>query len=337
MNISALEKQLIDMNEYEKKYSGTPEQPKHYTNMKLSQLVYSKTIQSPDIVPVDHFLKPEQNVAFSKHPRYIKFAEHRHSFIEMNYVYSGTCKQYIQGKEVILHEGDLCLLDTNVTHAIDSASTNDIVINILIRTSYFDYAMLQRLSGNDLLTNFFVNAIFQQKKESRYILFQNGQDSRLKELIQQALWEYMKPDFCSEEAINSYMTLIFTELLRIYNRSSNNDTEPLNKRAIISEILAFMEQNYQTITLEKVAEKFHFHPNHITRLLKNSLGKTFIQLSHQLKTKNACLLLENTDLPIEKIANHVGYTNITFFYKSFKNILGVTPAEYRKKQRKFQS
>jgi AraC family transcriptional regulator, melibiose operon regulatory protein len=319
------------MNDFEKKYSGNLEQPKIYTHMEQSELTFSQSVQSPSIVPVDYFFKPNQNVVFLKHPRYIRFSEHKHSFIEMNYVYSGTCKQFINGKEVILNEGDLCLLDTNVIHSIDSASENDIVINIMIRTSYFDSALIQRLSGNDLLTDFFVHAIYQQKKNSRYILFSRGENNRLRDLIMQALSEYDHPQLCSSEAINSYMLLLFTELLRIYNSSSKMDEEPILKKAIISDILSFMEHNYQNITLEKTAEKFHFHPNHLTRLLKTNLGKTFIQLSHQLKIKNACTLLENTYLTIDQIANKVGYTNITFFYKSFKKIHGVTPAEYRKK------
>lgn len=172
---------------------------------------------------------------------------------------------------------------------------------------------------------------FTNKKDSRYIIFPKGQNNRLREFIIQALGEYFQPQLCSNEAINSYMILIFTELLRIYNSYSKNKEEPTFKKAIISEILSFMEQNYQAMTLEQTAEKFHFHPNHLTRLLKTNLGKTFIELSHQLKIKNACTLLENTDLNIDQIANKVGYTNITFFYKSFKKIHGVTPAEYRNK------
>ncbi|WP_462409527.1 AraC family transcriptional regulator [Neobacillus sp. Marseille-QA0830] len=331
MDTAIIEKQLMEMNNFEKKYSGTPEHPRHFSHLQESELTYLQNYQSLDIVPVDYFFKPGENVVFLKHPRFIKFTEHRHSFIEMNYVYSGTCTQHINGKEVILKEGDLCLLDTNVTHGIESASENDIIINIMIRTGYFDSALLQRLSGNDLLTDFFVNAIYQQKQDSRYIIFPKGPNNRLKDMITQALSEFLNPQLCSNEAINSYMLLIFTELLRIYNHTSKSKQEPTFKKAVISDILYFMEQNYQTITLEKTAEKFHFHPNHLTRLLKTNLGKTFIELSHQLKVKNACILLENTDLTIDQIANKVGYTNITFFYKSFKKIHGVTPAEYRKK------
>lgn len=332
MDISILEKQLREMNDYEKKYSGTPEQPKHYSHLEQSELIFSQDLQTPNTVPVDYFFKPDQNVVFLKHPRYVKFTEHRHSFIEMNYVYSGTCTQYINGKEVTLNEGDLCLLDTNVTHVIDSASENDIIINIMIRTSYFDSALLQRLSGNDLLTDFFVNSIYQQKKNSRYILFSRGQNNRLKDLMGQALWEYNQPQLCSVEAINSYMLLIFTELLRMYHSSPKTE-EPSLKKAVVSDILAYMEKNYQSITLEQTAEKFHFHPNHLTRVLKNNLGKTFIELSHQLKIKNACTLLENTDLTIDLIANKIGYSNIAFFYKAFKRIHGVTPAAYRKRNK----
>jgi AraC family transcriptional regulator, melibiose operon regulatory protein len=331
MHTSIIEKQLREMSDYEKRYSGTVKKPRHYSHIEDSELTFSQGIQAPNIVPVDYFFKPDQNVVFLKHPRFIEFTDHRHSFIEMNYVYSGTCRQNINGKEVILKEGDLCLLDTNVTHGIESASADDIIINIMIRTSYFDSALIQRLSGNDLLTDFFVHAIYQQKKDSRYIIFPKGQNNRLREIIIQALGEYFHPQLCSNEAINSYTLLIFTELLRIYNSFSKNKEVPTFKKAIISDILRFMEQNYQTMTLEKTAETFHFHPNHLTRLLKTNLGKTFIELSHQLKIKNACTLLENTDLTVDQIANKVGYSNITFFYKSFKKIYGVTSAGYRKK------
>ena len=335
MEMAILDKQLREMNEFEKEFSGTAEKPNIYTNLENSVLTYSQDTQSPYTVPVQFpFFKHDQNVAFFKHPRFIKFSEHRHSFIEMNYVYAGTCRQTINGKELLLKEGDLCLLDTNVTHAIDSASENDIIINILIRTNHFDSALLQRLTGNDLLTDFFVNAIYQQKKDSRFILFSGDSNNNLKDLITQAIWEYFHPQLCSGEAINSYMLLIFTELLRIYHRA-NNKEEPVLKRTVLFDILIFMEQNYKTITLEKTAEKFNYHPNYLTRILKNTFGKTFIELSHQLKIKNACTLLENTDLTIEQIANQIGYSNVAFFYKSFKRIQGATPTEYRKKHEGF--
>ena len=330
MNTTLLEKQLMEMSSFEKRYSGSSGNPAFFSNIVDSELSLLQENEGPDVVPTEYFFNPDQNVVFLKHPRFIKFTSHRHSFIEMNYVYSGTCKQMIDGKEVILQEGDLCLLDTNVIHAIDQAGENDIVINIMIRTSYFDSALLRRLSGNDLLTDFFVNTIYKHKEDSRYIIFSKHSTSKLRELILQALLEYTSPQLCSKEAINSYMLLIFTELLRIYHDSPSNIDQPSARNGVISDILDYMEKNYETLTLEKTANHFHFHPNHLTRLLKTNLNKTFIELSHQLKVKNACTMLENTDLTVDQIANKTGYTNVTFFYKTFKKYRGVTPAKYRK-------
>ena len=45
-------------------------------------------------------------------------------------------------------------------------------------------------------------------------------------------------------------------------------------------------------------------------------------------------MLENTDLTVDQIANKTGYTNITFFYKTFKKFHGVTPAKYRKENQR---
>ena len=67
MDTSFIEKQLLEMSDYEKKYSGTAENPRHYSNLEDSELTFSQGIIEPDIVPVDYFFKPEQNVVFLKH------------------------------------------------------------------------------------------------------------------------------------------------------------------------------------------------------------------------------------------------------------------------------
>jgi len=107
------------------------------------------------------------------------------------------------------------------------------------------------------------------------------------------------------------MLLLFTDLLRIYHDSPSKIDQPTFTKGVISEILDYMEKNYETIILEKTANYFHFHPNHLTRLLKQNLNKTFIELSHQLK--NACTMLENTDFTVDQIAHKTGYAKVSFF------------------------
>ena len=51
------------------------------------------------------------NLAFNKQTRFGMVPLHRHNYIEMNYVYSGTCVQEINGQTVEMHTGDVTILD----------------------------------------------------------------------------------------------------------------------------------------------------------------------------------------------------------------------------------
>ncbi|WP_261380578.1 helix-turn-helix domain-containing protein [Neobacillus bataviensis] len=47
----------------------------------------------------------------------------------------------------------------------------------------------------------------------------------------------------------------------------------------------------------------------------------------------AALFLSNTDLPIPEIAQEVGYSSVTFFYKKFKELFNETPHWYKEKHK----
>ncbi len=47
----------------------------------------------------------------------------------------------------------------------------------------------------------------------------------------------------------------------------------------------------------------------------------------------ACRLMETSNLSLEQIADSLGYTDVYFFHRQFKNVIGVTPARWRKARR----
>ncbi|HRM89934.1 MAG TPA: helix-turn-helix transcriptional regulator, partial [Thomasclavelia ramosa] len=56
---------------------------------------------------------------------------------------------------------------------------------------------------------------------------------------------------------------------------------------------------------------------------------TFKQLIQEERLKAAANLLKTTSLPIVEIMQEVGYENITYFYKIFKEKFKITPSIYR--------
>jgi Response regulator containing CheY-like receiver domain and AraC-type DNA-binding domain len=340
MKHSELDKLLRMMTseeDYILKSLNSPEK-RILSNKEIISLLYPflrwEEQEGTPVFSAELMLPPDKNISISKHYRFIPIPAHQHEFIELFYVYSGSCTQVINGKEIVLKQGEMCILDTNVIHSIEKTYENDIIINCLMRKDYFDTSLLSRLSTNDLISNFLVNAIYKSKDNNNFIIFHSGQSEKLHELVKNLVCEYFEPSICSKEIINCYIILIFSELLQIYQHQTS-ELKILGQTATtsnISSILEYIEKNYATLSLITTAEHFNFHPNYLSALLKKTTGKSFKEVIHEQKLKKACTLLRNTNLAVDLISLEVGYNNCSFFYKKFKDTYGVTPFEYRQKK-----
>ena len=276
---------------------------------------------------------PRDGIIFSCHPRFGKALEHQHNYIELVYVYSGDCRQRINGRDITMKKGEVCILDTNVLHSIEPPSENDIIINCIMSKKHLDDILIDRLSGNDLISSFFIRALYQSSNFNEYILFNSGESERLPKLMEDVLCEYFDKSLCSDEVINSYMIIIFSELLRIFEKQANSQNLGMEKdsKIKVTDIILYIQNNCKDATLTSVAEHFHFHPNYLSSALKKYTGYNFTFILQEAKIKKASFLLKNSVLSVIEIASTVGYENTNFFYKIFKKYYGCNPTEYRKK------
>jgi len=83
------------------------------------------------------------------------------------------------------------------------------------------------------------------------------------------------------------------------------------------------------ISLDEVAEHLYMNPSYFSRLFKKETGETFIEYVNKMKVHRAKELLDQTNLPVAKICEALGYDNHSYFIKMFKTVAGVTPQEYR--------
>jgi AraC-type DNA-binding domain-containing proteins len=270
-------------------------------------------------------------IVFVCHPRFAETAEHHHNYIELIYVYSGEFHQTVNGHNIIMKKGEVCILDTNVLHSIEPTSEDDIIINCIMSKKHLDDILLNRLSENDLLSSFFIHSIYQSNDYNDYILFKSGDSEKLARLMGDVLCEYFGTSHYSNEVINSYMIIIFSELLKVFQRQSNYENYDLLKNTKITDIILYIQNNCKDATLASVAEHFHFHPNYLNSIIKKFQGNNFTFVLQDAKLKKASVLLKNSNLPVIEVARSIGYENTSFFYKIFKNRYGCKPTEYRKK------
>lgn len=232
---------------------------------------------------------PIENVQFLCYPRFDKMPKHHHSYIEMIYVYSGELHQTIKGSKITMRKGEACILDSNILHSIEAPSENDIAIICLMDKKYLDSILITRLSSNNLLSSFFIHAIYQSND---YILFKSSESKRLAEIMEFVLCEYFDKSLCSDEIIDSFMVIIFSELLRVFVNQTNSANYTLLEDKKNSDIILYIQNNCKYAPLASVAEHFHFHPNSLNSIIKKFKGSNFTSVLQEAKFKKASFLLK---------------------------------------------
>lgn len=84
------------------------------------------------------------------------------------------------------------------------------------------------------------------------------------------------------------------------------------------------------LTLKSLAQDLGFSPSYLSVLLKKELGVSFQEYMIQERMKMAKLLLLTTDLKIYEIANEVGFEDMNYFSYRFKQMVGISPRQFKK-------
>lgn len=88
------------------------------------------------------------------------------------------------------------------------------------------------------------------------------------------------------------------------------------------------------LSLQWIAAQLDKSPVYVGRVYKQHTLTAVIDVIHNVRLQKARELLEQTEQPISEIAEKLGYTSSSYFYRIFKKSFGVTPADYRKKNEK---
>ena len=328
MNLSSLDATLRALTPHEKLYK---EGKSYFPFDKMPAVT-----RNGRTVRIMNFSNTHPNVStgsnllsLKKQSRFQPCPVHIHDWIEVNYMYSGHCPQVINNTSYVLEKGQVVLIDSDTPHSTGSLGEDDIMVSLVINKHYLNSNFFNRLSQDSILSSFFINAINANTSHDTYILFHSERSRRLSMFFNELICEMHDPSINTSDMVNSLVTLILCELISVYEKDVEKQNLDMNRNSI-SPILRFIEGNYTTCTLESTAEFFNMNPNYLTTLLKQRTGHSYKELVQIQRLTRAAQMLRNTTFSVTEIANTVGYENISFFYKKFKEKYGCSPKEYRK-------
>jgi len=276
------------------------------------------------------FRDASQSLFMSFHRESGNSIKHYHDFFELIYVCKGSPIGVINGQEIHLQEGNLCIMNPNAVHYFKKyTKETDLILNIVLPTNLFQKSLFQVLFHDPLLNAFFIRYRVENVKQPSFLYLQSL-DKDTDHLIELLAKEYLDKKQYSQVIIESLLTLIFSFIIRCGTEHSRHGNTAM------AEIIDYIYMNYQTVSMNAVASQFNYHPKYLSALIHKQTGQTFRDLIVHIRLQNAINYLLYTDYSIEHIVAIIGYKDKSSFYSLFKKEYGMSPAEYRKQHGAFR-
>lgn len=110
------------------------------------------------------------------------------------------------------------------------------------------------------------------------------------------------------------------------------DLKNYKEQDTITDSIQFLKANIHTmLSINNMADHFHYSPSHFSALFKNKTGQSPMEYFIEMKIHYACQLLDQTSLRVKEIAAKVGYDDPYYFSRLFSKIMEVSPNKYRQK------
>lgn len=108
-----------------------------------------------------------------------------------------------------------------------------------------------------------------------------------------------------------------------------------DKSKYIMDAIAYVEENYANpdICVKDVADSLGISEGHLSFLFRKETDSTLMAYVTRCRMRAAMNLLKNYRNKVYEVAAQAGYHDITYFSKTFKKYVGVSPSEYQDRYR----
>lgn len=177
--------------------------------------------------------------------------------------------------------------------------------------------------------------VFNQMFYNHHYRFTKESQKKLRRLFQEMLEEYERNSPFSQFLLKGMLCRLFFIIYEEKLPDSNEDVIwPRAYDARIYNAMMYMDKHLsEVLSLTDIAEYVSLSAPYFSKLFKDVLGISFSEYLTNSRLRQAQILLGQTNLPIERVAEKVGFSNGNYFCNVFRKRYGVAPSEFRKSTR----
>ena len=105
-----------------------------------------------------------------------------------------------------------------------------------------------------------------------------------------------------------------------------------SRAEIVQRAKNYMEDHMlEKFSLQTMADALHTDGSYLLKIFHEETGHTLLWFHREIRIREACEMLENTDASVAEIASMLGFSTPALFSRVFAQMRGVSPRAYRKK------
>ena len=257
---------------------------------------------------------------------------HIHAYYEIIAVVSGEMRMDFTGhKSEILKADSVCLIPPGVYHC--SGLVGDMPKKLAMRFT------VSRTPDDTESAPIYETCAGILGNCREPVIFPEGRE--LVGLLDKMYSEMLTPEFASDTYIHLLLGEFFISVFRQLKESDRSSRQNILRQTDVEEqdsrylrIENFFESRLSDqVTEQDLADHLNLSKRQTSRILMDVYHRSFRKILTDNRMWRAAQMLVTTDLPIDRIADRVGYTSTSGFYTAFELKFGVSAGKYRRENR----
>lgn len=250
---------------------------------------------------------------------------HWHEEVEIGIVREGTIIIHTPDSQCRFVRGEAFYINSNMLHMIEKHNSEKCSIDSLVF-----HANLAGGSIDSVFWRKYIRPVISNPGITT-LSFNEQHQSQVVDLIKSAWIQCVHSDYGFEIHVRYFLSQLFAVINQEHYDISTADQKKIsrhNERLKI--MLTYIKEHFsENITVQKIADSAAISESECLRCFRTVLGSTPIAYLKKYRLQHATELLDSTELKISYIGQQCGFSEMSYFSKSFKEVYQCTPSEYR--------
>lgn len=254
---------------------------------------------------------------------------HWHDSAEIIVVKKGAGIVSLDMTELTCREGDFVLVLPGHLHAILPLRSGDGLVRMEYENIIFDTSLL--LTRRQDLTSGMIEAFLKGAWAPEVLHFtkkERWHDNARLIIEETDLLCGLKPEGYQIAVRGNLLRLFYLIVSRTVRTPAKTKPEKLDK---MKTIVKYVEEHFaEPISIADAAQIIGYSESHFMKFFRANMGRSFISWLDDYRLSMAARMLKLSDDSILQVASDSGFTNLSYFNRSFKAKYKMTPRQYRK-------